>query len=140
MRSIVVITCLVALAVSPAAGQMISRQTEAPQVSAVGQAWFELREPIVYAGEAYYPAGAAVSFNGFQMVRTGHYNGVPIYADATRDPYSVVYVPVGGGQLKPYERRRIGALAGSVGTTSPGKGRNIVRLSTPTRSPRFSRR
>jgi hypothetical protein len=118
MRSIVV-TCLLALVAVPATGQIISRQTEAPQVSAVGQAWYELREPIIYAGEAYYPAGAAVSFNGYQMVRTGHYNGVPVYADATRDPYSVVYVPIGGGQLKPYERRRIGSLAGSVGTTSP---------------------
>ena len=115
----IVFTLLMALAAAPAMGQMISRPTDAPLVSAVGQSWYELREPIIYAGEAYYPAGAAVAFNGYQMVRTGHYNGVPIYADATRDPYSVVYVPVGGNQLKPYERRRIGALAGSVGTTSP---------------------
>jgi hypothetical protein len=60
-----------------------------------------------------------VAFNGYQMVRTGHYNGVPVYADATRDPYSVVYIPMGSGQLRPYERRRVGALAGSVGTTAP---------------------
>jgi hypothetical protein len=118
MRSIV-ITCLLALAASPAPAQMISRPTDAPAVSAVGQSWFELREPIIYAGEAYYPAGAAVAFNGYQMVRTGHYNGVPVYADATRDPYSVVYVPMGSGQMRPYERRRVGALAGSVGTTPP---------------------
>jgi hypothetical protein len=118
MRSIV-ITCLLALAASSAAAQLISRPTDAPAVSAVGQSWFELREPIIYAGEAYYPAGAAVPFNGYQMVRTGHYNGVPVYADATRDPYRVVYVPMGSGQLRPYERRRVGALAGSVGTTSP---------------------
>ena len=58
-------------------------------------------------------------FNGYQMVRTGHYNGVPVYADATRDPYSVVYVPIGSGQLKPYERRRRGELAGSTGSTLP---------------------
>jgi hypothetical protein len=30
-----------------------------------------------------------------------------------------VYVPIGGGQLQPYERRRRGDLAGTVGTTSP---------------------
>ena len=118
MRTILV-TCLLALAASPAAAQMISRPTDAPTVSAVGQSWYELREPILYAGEAYYPAGAAVFFNGNQMVRTGHYNGVPLYADATRDPYSVVYVPIGGGQLKPYERLRRGDLAGSTGSTLP---------------------
>ena len=118
MRTILV-TCLLALAASPAAAQMISRPTDAPTVSAVGQSWYELREPILYAGEAYYPAGASVFFNGNQMVRTGHYNGVPLYADATRDPYSVVYVPIGGGQLKPYERLRRGDLAGSTGSTLP---------------------
>src|SRR5436190_14532960 len=113
------ITCLLALAASPVAAQMISRPTDAPTVSAVGQSWYELREPILYAGEAYYPAGAVVFFNANQMVRTGHFNGVPVYADATRDPYSVVYVPIGGGQLKPYERRRRGELAGSTGSTPP---------------------
>jgi hypothetical protein len=118
MRPILV-TCLLALTAVPAAGQIISRPTDAPTASAAGQSWYELREPIVYAGEAYYPGGAAVFFSPTQMVRTGHYNGVPLYADATRDPYSVVYVPIGGGQLKPYERLRRGALAGSVGTTLP---------------------
>jgi hypothetical protein len=118
MRSILV-TCALALAVTPAAAQMISRPTDAPTVSAVGQSWYQLREPIQYAGEAYYPAGAAVFFNGNSMVRTGHYNGVPLYADATRDPYSVVYVPIGSGQLRPYERLRRGELAGSTGSTLP---------------------
>ena len=118
MRSILV-TCLMALAAAPATAQMISRPTDAPTVSAVGQSWYELREPILYAGEAYYPAGVTVFFNGNQMVRTGHYNGVPVYADATRDPYSVVYVPIGGGQLRPYERLRRGDLAGTTGTTLP---------------------
>jgi hypothetical protein len=118
MRSILV-TCLLALPVSPVAAQMISRPTDAPTQSAVGQSWYDLREPLIYAGEAYYPAGATVHFNGNQMVRTGHYNGVPVYADATRDPYSVVYVPIGGGEMKPYERLRRGDLAGSVGSTLP---------------------
>jgi hypothetical protein len=118
MRTILV-TCLIALAASPTAAQMISRPTDAPTVSAAGQSWYELREPILYAGEAYYPGGAAVFFNANHMVRTGHFNGVPVYADATRDPYSVVYVPIGGGQLKPYERLRRGDLAGSTGSTLP---------------------
>jgi len=118
MRSIIV-TCLLALAAPPAAAQMFSRPTDAPQVSAAGQSWYQLREPIQYSGEVYYPAGAAVFFNGNVMVRSGHFNGVPLYVDATRDPYSVVYVPIGGGQLQPYERRRSGDLAGTTGTTLP---------------------
>ncbi len=118
MRAILVTSLLTLLAV-PAAAQMISRPTDAPQVSAAGESWYQLREPIQYAGELYYPAGAPVFFNGNSMVRTGHYNGVPLYADATRDPYSVVLVPIGGGQLQPYERRRRGDLAGTTGTTLP---------------------
>jgi len=118
MRSILV-TCLLALVAAPAAGQMFSRPSDAPQISAAGESWYLLRESIQYAGETYYPAGATVFFNGNQFVRTGHFNGVPLYADATRDPYSVVYVPIGGGQLKPYERLRRGDLAGSTGTTLP---------------------
>ena len=118
MRAILV-TCLLALAAAPAAGQMFSRPTDGPQISAAGESWYLLREPIQYAGETYYPAGATLFFNGNVMVRTGHFNGVPLYADATRDPYSVVYVPIGGGQLKPYERLRRGELAGSTGTTLP---------------------
>jgi len=113
------IASLLALAAAPSAAQMLSRPTDSPQVSAATEAWYQLREPIQYAGEFYYPGGAAVFFNRNAMVRTGHYNGVPLYADATRDPYSVVYVPIGGGQLQPYERRRRGDLAGSTGSTLP---------------------
>jgi hypothetical protein len=118
MRSILV-TCLLALVAAPAAGQMFSRPSDAPLISAAGESWYQLREPIQYAGETYYPGGATLFFNGNVMVRTGHFNGVPLYADATRDPYSVVYVPIGGGQLKPYERLRRGDLAGSTGSTLP---------------------
>jgi len=113
MASVLAITAI------PALAQMTSRPTDSPQVSAAGESWYELREPIQYAGEAYYPAGAAVFFNGNEMVRTGHYNGVPLYADATQDPYSIVYVPIGGGRLQPYERPRRGDLAGSTGSRPP---------------------
>src|SRR5262249_28508135 len=33
--------------------------------------------------------------------------------------YSVVFVPVSGGLLQPYERRREGEVAGTVGSTAP---------------------
>jgi hypothetical protein len=53
------------------------------------------------------------------MVRTGHYNGVPLYADTTLEPYSVVLVPVSRGVLQPYERLRRGDLAGTTGSRAP---------------------
>src|SRR6188474_3358684 len=106
MRSLAVALLLVAA--SAASAQVVSRPTEPPIVTAENDSWYRLREPVQVAGESYLPAGATLFFNGNTMVRTGHYNGVPLYADATRDPYSVVLVPIGGGQLQPYERLRRG--------------------------------
>jgi hypothetical protein len=103
----------------PASAQIVSRPTEAPIVTAENDAWYRLREPVLFAGEAYYPAGATVFFNGNVMVRTGHYNGVPLYADTTLEPYSVIFVPIGSGLMQPYERVRQGELAGTVGSRTP---------------------
>jgi hypothetical protein len=103
----------------PAAAQVQSRPTEPPVVTAENEAWYRLGEPLQFAGDVYHPAGATVFFNGNTMVRTGHYNGVPLYADTTIEPYSIVYVPVSRGQLQPYERRRRGDLAGTTGSRTP---------------------
>jgi hypothetical protein len=53
------------------------------------------------------------------MARTGVYQGVPLYQDRTFIPYSVVFVPVGGTVMRPYERRREGELAGTTGSRTP---------------------
>jgi hypothetical protein len=112
---------LVALFVSTAAyAQVQSRPTDPPLVSAAGESWYQLREPMVLGNDVYYHAGAAVFFNGNVMVRTGHYNGVPLYADATMEPYSVLYVPIGRGLMQPYERKRQGPLAGMAGSRLSG--------------------
>ena len=112
---------LVALLVSTAAfAQVQSRPTDPPLVSAAGESWYQLREPMVLGNDVYYHAGATVFFNGNVMVRTGHYNGVPLYADATMEPYSVLYVPIGRGQMQPYERKRRGPLAGMAGSRLSG--------------------
>ena len=117
MRCLTVL--LVFLLVTPATAQVISRPTDPPIVTAENDSWYRLGEPIIFAGDVYYRAGAAVFFNGNTMVRTGHYNGVPLYADTTIEPYSIVYVPIGRGLLQPYERRRQGALAGTAGSRTP---------------------
>jgi hypothetical protein len=53
------------------------------------------------------------------MVRTGSFNGVPLYADTTVEPFSLVYVPIGRNLMQPYERLRSGDLAGTVGSRTP---------------------
>jgi hypothetical protein len=110
---------LLAFVAVPAAAQVVSRPTEPPIVTAENDSWYRLREPVLFAGDAYYPAGATVFFNGNVMVRSGHYNGVPLYADTTLEPYSVLFVPIGRGLMQPYERVRRGELAGTAGSRTP---------------------
>ena len=107
------------LAAAPAAAQVQMRPTDPPLVTAANDSWYILGEPVQFAGELYFRAGATVFFNGNTMVRVGHYNGVPLYADTTVEPFSVVLVPVSRGVMQPYERPRRGELAGTSGSRTP---------------------
>lgn len=113
MLRLVVVFFLIAV---DAAAQVQSRPTDPPLVTAENESWYRLGEPVQFAGELYYPAGPMVFFNGHTMVRTGHYNGIPLYADTTIEPFSLVLVPVSGGLLQPYERVRRRDLAGTSGS------------------------
>src|SRR5690349_6526773 len=124
MRPVLLI--LVLLVAAPALAQVQSRPTDPPLVTAANESWFVLGEPISAAGDLYYPAGARVFFNGNTMVRSGHYNGVPIYTDTTVEPYSVILVPATSGQMQPYERRRYGAMAGTTASRTPSFPVRIV--------------
>ena len=53
------------------------------------------------------------------MVLTGMFDRIPIYKKTTQEPGSIVYVPLPGGLVRPYERRRSGDLAGTVGSSAP---------------------
>lgn len=117
MRGLFVALALMSAA--PAFAQMHSRPSEAPIVTAENENWYRRGEPVYFAGDLYYQAGSRVFFNGNTMVRTGDHNGVPLYADTTIEPYSIVYVPIERGQLQPYERRRRGELAGTTGSRTP---------------------
>ena len=99
--------------------QVMMRPERRPVVTAENERWYLEGQPITYQGGLYYPAGAPVFFNGNEMARTGDYLGVPLYVLATRDSVGVVYVPVAGGLVRPYERRRDGEVAGTVGNTAP---------------------
>src|SRR5262245_37054388 len=102
-----------------ASAQVYQFPTPVPQVTAANADWQIRGAPIFYAGDFYYPAGPTVFFDGNVMVRSGVYEGIPLYADSTLEPYSVVFVPIGRNLLRPYERRRSGVLAGTTGSRPP---------------------
>jgi hypothetical protein len=104
---------------APLAAQVHYQPQPRPIVTAENDPWFLNGEPITFEGDHYYPAGPRVFFNGNVMVRSGSFRGVPLYADTTQEPYAVVLVPLPGGLMQPYERRRAGDVAGSTGTQAP---------------------
>ena len=110
-----------ALALSPAAvfAQATWQPTAPPVVTAENESWFRAGDPIIWSGAYYYPAGTPRFFSPKEMVRSGSFRGIPLYTDATLDPYGIVYVPVAGGMMQPYQLRREGALAGTTGSTTP---------------------
>src|SRR3954466_4509855 len=109
MRSL--LTLLVVLAGATAVfGQVQSRPTDAPLVTAEHEPWYVHGDPVQFAGNTYFRAGATTFFDGNRMVRTGSFNGVPLYADTTVEPYSLVFVPIGRGLMQPFERPRSGDL------------------------------
>jgi hypothetical protein len=102
-----------------ATAQVMYVPTPPPSVVADAEAWYRAGEPIPYADSVYYPAGAIQHFDGNRMVRSGSYRGVPLYTDKFLDLYSKVFVPLSGGLMQPYERRREGPLAGTTGNQAP---------------------
>ena len=119
MRGACAFLLLVLVVSGSAFAQVQSRPTDAPVVTAANESWYINGEPLQFAGDLYYPAGATAFFNGNTMVRSGNYNGVPLYMDTTIEPYSIVYVPIQRGLMQPYERLRQGALAGTVASRTP---------------------
>ena len=129
-RFLVLFAVLIA---APAAAQIQSRPADAPIVTADNDAWYRGSEPLQFDGGVYYPAGPQVFFNGNTMVRSGQYNGVPLYTDKTVEPFSIVLVPLSGGLMQPYEQPRRGALAGTTGSRVPSFP---VQLASPTAAAR----
>jgi hypothetical protein len=118
--------------------QVLYRPTPPPPANAAAAQWQVQGEPLLHAGIVYLPTGPSVFFDGNRMVRVGEYLGVPLYADTTLEPFSVVYVPVAGGLMKPYERPRTGDLSGTVGSRTPalpvppgGAGADLRRPAVP---------
>jgi hypothetical protein len=120
--------------VSPAAAQVQTRPTDPPIVTAVNESWYVLGEPVQFAGELYRQAGPPVFFNGNTMVRSGHYNGIPLYTDTTVEPFSVVFVPTSRGLVQPYTKLRRDVatpLMAAVSPTAPPLTIGAISVYTP---------
>ena len=117
-RTATVLFSLMWLAI-PTAAQMTYRPSPAPTLTAEAEEWLLAGEPLTHAGHIYFPAGPRIHFIPNEMVQTGVYRGIPVYARTTIEPLSVVFVPIGRGVMQPYERRRNGDLAGTVGSQAP---------------------
>ena len=113
-------------------GQVTLRPTPLPVVTAENETWLRTGEPLAFAGNLYYPAGAAIHFLANEMVRTGSFRGVPLYSRTTIEPFSVIFVPIGGGRMQPYERRRDFDLAGTQGSTAPALSPALASSVSPT--------
>ncbi|OFW09023.1 MAG: hypothetical protein A3H96_13385 [Acidobacteria bacterium RIFCSPLOWO2_02_FULL_67_36] len=99
--------------------QVNSQPTPAPTITAEREPWYLNGDPVTYAGSIYYPAGPEIHFIPNEMVRSGFYQGIPIYSRTTIEPYSVIFVPLPGGLMQPYERQRTGQIAGTAGSAAP---------------------
>jgi len=99
--------------------QVYQFRTPPPPVSAQYEAWQFNDEPILVNGLIYYPTRATRFFDGGIMSQVGVYRRVPVYADVTLEPHSVIYIPVGRQLMRGYERRREGELAGTTGSRTP---------------------
>ena len=121
MRLLVLVCFLIVASLLPTSGnaQVYRLPTPSPAVSAAGADWLSSGQPIFYSGNFYYPTGPSTFFDGNVMNRTGTYLGVPLYEDATLEPYSIVWVPIGSNLMRPFERRREGEIAGPVGSKMP---------------------
>lgn len=119
LRCLLGCAVLVSTAHTASAQGMTIRGTRPPTITAELAPWYVNGSPITFAGHFYYPAGPRVHFLPFEMVRSGDFLGIPLYSRTTIEPYSVVFIPIGGGMMQPFERRREGELAGTAGSSAP---------------------
>jgi hypothetical protein len=96
--------------------QVVMRPEPPPAQTAGQTAWYRSGEPVLHRGELFYPGGPPTFFDRDGMVLVGEFRGVPLYADPTLETGSIVYVPVSGTLMQPYEKLRAGDLAGTSGS------------------------
>jgi hypothetical protein len=86
-----------------------------PEVTAAGAEWQVNGEPIVVEGLQYQATREFRPFDTNVMTQISLYQRVPIYADTTLEPFTVVYVPIGSSTMRAYTHASDALLA----ATSP---------------------
>ena len=99
--------------------QVYQLRTAPPEMTAATAEWQINSEPIMVNSAVYLPTRTIRMFDGQVMSQVGVHERVPIYADVTLEPNSLVYVPIGGDRMRAYERRRDRELAGTTGSRTP---------------------
>jgi hypothetical protein len=117
MRAFMVAVALLSCAAGTATGQVADSAVSRSASTDVD--WRTSGEPAIVAGTAYYPSGPTIFFDGGVMVRSASYKGVSIYVDPTKEPYNIVYVPIGGKLMRPYARRQVEQAADTVVPPAP---------------------
>jgi len=69
-------------------------RTAPPEVTAATADWQLNNEPIIVSSTLFHPTRATRMFDGQVMVQVGVYQRVPVYADVTLEPNSILYRPV----------------------------------------------
>jgi len=111
--------CLAVLFPKTGNAQVSHFRSPLPEVTAANADWQINSSPIAVDGVVYYPTRGFREFDGQVMAQVSVLDGVPIYADTTLEPYSELYVPVGGTRMRAYERRRDGELASTSASRVP---------------------
>ena len=111
--------CLAVLFPKTGNAQVSHFRSPLPEVTAANADWQINSSPIAVDGVVYYPTRGFREFDGQVMAQVSGLDGVPIYADTTLEPYSELYVPVGGTRMRAYERRRDGELASTSASRVP---------------------
>ena len=121
MRPFILSLTFVVAVLVPTMGnaQVHPLRTAPPPVTAAAAEWQLNSEPIIVNSILFQPTRATRMFDGQVMVQVGVHQQVPVYADATLEPNSIVYVPVGRSQMRVYERRRDHELAATTGSRTP---------------------
>jgi len=89
-----------------AALQAMQLRIPAPSVGAATAQWQINNEPIVVQGLIYYPTLETRMFDAQDMMQVDVYKDVPVYADVSREPFTLVFVPLTPDRMRTYERPR----------------------------------
>jgi hypothetical protein len=136
MRRFLFGVILVVAVLLPSIGnaQVFQFRTPPPDTSAAGAEWQINGEPIVVGGLTYTATRGFRLFDGQVMAQAGMFENVPVYADLTIEPFSELYVPLGNGRMRVYERRRDREPARTPRETVGTSGSAVPRVASETAS------